>query len=462
MSAHTAVLLHRFSVIYFYFIPNDYKTFSLAKAYGLNAIVPPNTSIANYIFKGLSGGFKTKIISNKFYKFIAKYKGIEDRDMYIFKLKRNIKESLFQEILFHHDKGDVPYYFTGYNCTTFIREVIDTVHHTGRPREDYPYLLIRDLLDNDLIELVQHKESRLTSLNNSYKTLENSSKKKVRKIINKIQLYDNFKEYKDLTEPEKTFFIQYYDYKSANLEKLDKLKKYLKLADKSLKYELQHFNLSKISKKFSNAHSPRLLGVSFSHNRKKEILYRHSLHDQQEGQFLHNYHDSFNIISLKTEINKNKIKIRRAYFLDHLSVSEFNFLTKNLSTYFSTFYENFTVKRYIRKSLGFKLGTGISTLSTKFKFSTLAVSSLERHTKMSDIFIGGISFFTYPISTRFTFNGTVEYKKNIRKKSVKLIEASLKGIYKIARDLSFVIETKSIDINNSHESTHGFSLYFYF
>ena len=443
----------------FLFHSDDYKTFNLSKAYGLNAIVSPDVSMMDYIVKGLSGGFRAKIISDTFYKFTLKYKGIEDRDMYIFQFKKNIPNSLFQKIISKYEMEYVPYYFAEHNCTTFIREAVNTIHDLGKNREDYPYLLIRDLLDNNLITLVEYRNSRLNNLNNSYANLTYNNRKRVKKIIDKIQSNDYHHGNEEITEPEKKFFSSYYDYQSGNLEKLNTLKKYLSIPSSTLPSPSEKIDLEEMSSVFSQAHSPRLLELGFLMNGKKKISYRHSLHNQKEGGFLPNYYDSFNLVRLETEIDDGKMKVTEVNLLDFLSVSDFNFLTKRPSYSFSIFHENYHIKSLTRKASGMSFGTGISTISTRFQFSILAITFIEQHKNRVDPGLGGQSFFTYPINFDFHINGGLEYK---RRKSMEWIEGSVRGVYKIMRDFSTTIETKINRFERSEEITHKLAFNFYF
>ena len=438
----------------------DDKEFHLANAYGLNAIVDPNTSMMDYIVQGLGGGFRAQISSDQFYKFVAKYQGVEDRDIYIFKLNKDIDNSDFKKIIDQYNKKNISYYFRGHNCTTFLRETINTVHHTKKRKEDYPYLLIRDLLDENFISLVEYHESQLIKLNNSYATLDYVSKKKVKRIVKKIQSGET-DYYEELTPLEKSFFSSYYDYKSANLENLNTLRKYLSFVGSYSKSNTKTINLKEISEKIRQSHSPRLFKLGILTSGEQEFAYRHSLHSQSDGEFLYGYHDAFNLLHIEAEISEDKMRIRRISLLDHLSVADFNFLTKKFSSYFSVFHENFSVGTRNNKATGFTFGKGISFTSEDVQLSVLVTTSLERYTARVGFVVGGKSFFTYSMSRRSYLSGSMEYKKNTEN-GINRIIGILGSGYRITRDFSSSVETRMNTVGNSKEMRHKLALHFYF
>ena len=314
-----------------------------------------------------------------------------------------------------------------------------------------------------LITLVRYHRSTLGNINHIYSKLTGDEKKKIIQIINDIdttkKIDDSGKKF--LTKTEKSFFSAYYDYKSTKLERFDKLKKYLELSDSSLMVNSEN-SLKKIDEKFSWAHSPRRFKFTFSNSGHKEISYRHSLHNQREGSFFHNYHDSLKFLDINMEIKNSQVTIKQFDLLSYLSVSDFNTLTKKLTYDFSIFYENIHVDRLSREAFSLDIGLGISKIMKVSKFGALGISSISRNNKKINVEVGGRVFFFYPTSLNKQFDINLEYKRNIMGGHVRYFKSSIGWIYKIVRDLSVGMEVNTLSLNRKNKTRYKAALYLYF
>ena len=192
-----------------FLIIEDRESFHLSSIYNMNAVVGEKPSFLTHLYKGVGGKYLAEVREMKYYEFIAKHNEMEDRDVYIFKVRKKIPPSeIFKIIAKYKNK---PYFFISKNCATFVR---DALNYKKSPfREDYPYFLIREMLDDGLVRLDGYRRSRHGNLHILYSRLDSRSKGAAKK---RIAMVEKSQPVERTDDPNLLkFFSGYYDYRST-------------------------------------------------------------------------------------------------------------------------------------------------------------------------------------------------------------------------------------------------------
>jgi hypothetical protein len=430
----------------------DDKNGDLLNSFAINYAAQTNeTNGLIYAFKGLTGGYIGKYAVVPYYKKIAEYNDIKNRDIWEYKLNLTPKE--IQRLKLHlfeiKDTWSYYYYFNK-NCSYEILWFLEA----ARPSLNIDYKFNYKTLPIDTIKEA-YKEHLISS------AYFRPSQKKIilyyfEKIQNKplalkfIQTY-NINLLKNLPTKQKAYILDFatkmlrYEYLSNKIDKKTYLKKYIYLLKKRASLPME-----------KEIHIKPPKNPAFSHDSNKIWIYA------KKNDFLIGFKPAFHNID---DINTG---FPAGAYIDFF-VTEFS--TKELKYFYLFDIKSFTPRDRVFKPISWGVNVGFErfkdnklyfslkpSAGVTYKFKTFLYSfnaGVEDYFKNKNYFGGNIGFY---LEGNFKKTKTVVDIKRHFFNFKTYNSAKIMEIYSIKRDFSFNIGYQK-DINSNFFFA-GFSLYF--
>lgn len=447
----------------FLFIKETEKPILFSASYGYTAKVN-NENFFNYISKGLTGGFLGSINVEKYHLFLRRYSSVEDREIYTFRFNATSEErNKLVDQLKDFETFTHPYFFTSYNCTTFIRDflMLSGIIKKDETRkfEDYPYLLIRELTAGGKIFLTDYQPSRSNTVNKSYSKLSSDEKNLVKKSIKSASQNIKPSNTNASSEREKDFYNQLYDYESLKMKSSEfthNLSRYL--SPKSYK-TIDTKTLEKKQLSLMNTHKAQRLAFSIQNKSRYDLGYRHTYSGQKEGKTFSDNYDSIELFNI--ELHKSEsLYLSQLNLIEIYSLKNFSSITPEISKKLQLVYEKIGQEEIDKYSINALLG--LSRYGKDFKLfalSGLDLSTWETKLKVSSYTIGHISLYPFD---RIQVYGEYSYIRSLDNiLSYSFGEVGL--IYNVLADTKFRLNyaESAMDHLNKYSSSK-LSLFIYF
>ncbi|WP_457561096.1 Lnb N-terminal periplasmic domain-containing protein [Caminibacter sp.] len=433
----------------------DEKNGDLLNSFAINYAAQTNeTNGLIYAFKGLTGGYIGKYAILPYYKKIAEYNDIKNRDIWEYKLNLTKPEIERLKLHLYEIKNTWSYYYYfNKNCSYEILWLLEA----ARPSLEVIYKFNLKTLPVDTLKELKN-ENEIVSSNfrpSQQKIILNYFNKiKHKNIALKFNKTHNFKLIKNLTTTEKIYILDFsiemlrYNYLSKKIKREKYLKEYISLLKKRSSLPKEK------PLKIKPPQNPLI-----SHDSNKIWIYAkkdnfiigikpafHNIDDINNGFIPGAYIDFFN---LQAQIGKDS-KLNHFYFFEINSLTPRNRLFKPISWSVNLGFERFKDNKMYAD---FKAGAYFT-----YKFSSFLYSF-------------GINLKDYQKDKNyFGYSPTIYFENNFKNSKIylkvqrnffnfkKFNEIESMYIYRTKRNFSLNIGYKK-DINSNYFFT-GFSLYF--
>jgi len=433
----------------------DDKNGDLLNSFAINYAAHTNeTNGLIYAIKGLTGGYLGKYAIVPYYKKIAEYNDMKNRDIWEYQLNLTPKEIDRLKLHLYEVKNTWSYYYYfNKNCSYQILWLLEA----ARPSLKIVYKFNYKTLPVDTIKEAK-KENLIKSV-----YFRPSKKRQILYYFNKIKNKDlaiKFEKTRDinllnnLPVIQKIYILDFavemlnYKYISKEIDRKTYLKNYIKL----LKLR------SKLPKEKELKIAPPTKDPTFSHDSNKIWFYltlkkaffgfKPSFHyiDDINTAFIPGAYIDFFVFGFKT----NPLMLDYLYFFRVNSLTPRNKLFKPIS-----WGVNLGLERFLNNKLYAML---LTKAALTYKYKTILYSFeayLEDYYKTKNYFAPAIGFY---FENNFkNLKTTLQFRREFfRFSPINRVEANL--IYKIKRNFSINAGYKK-DINNHHFFA-GFSLYF--
>ena len=452
------------------FLKVESKTIPYAINY--SAVVSSGTNPFSYIFKGAAGGFEShyELLSYDMKDF--EYRKEEFRDLVSFEISYSKDE--INNIMLHMyeiKNTDEDYYFMSRNCSSELLKLIDMGRYNSNIRGDLdsitiPIDVVYILDENNLINDISKKYSKLKLFNKQIENLTSEEKKVLHQIIERKISIASFDKTVTNQKSKSSILLAALGYIEMNLMTKKLGREYtsslIALIQLKHKYEIQEkiakdIKLSKIP--ISNKYHKVTLGSRNISDKKTEVNlgYRYLYTNRFDLLGDEEKHGSVEFLDLSLKYVDNKISVNNFTFLNlesmPISNDFFTQHTTNIKMGMKRLFYDDKLYTYVEYALGYRF-----KINKNFTYYGAIRTGAYYHNH--DVYMASIeTALEYNINNKFV--SALKYEASKYSASMDAYNLYLQSYYKLTESSSIeLLLSHKNDIRNYDEMKINYNFYF--